>query len=319
MASLFYKRDRKLWAVSTVHQGKRKDKYFKTRAEAEAAMASASQPSASFSKAVSQFMSTLKVRESTQQRYAQEIRALSECVVKDTLDQETILKTVENLQRFSEAKAARLFKRFKNLVRFTNLVFPAHLRCSHRPQRGKILPPAVIQQVLETTQKRYPTYYTLVCILLDTGMRLGEALALNWEDFDGKAVQVSKSYREFNKGAKITPTKTISGNRRIVLSAQLNGLLGPLRGSNKAPMFTSPDGYRLRRNNLYKRWWKQVCPGYRIHDIRHTCATFLLGIQDPRKVSAKLGHENATVTLKIYDHYLHQEETVQHSLLHRSA
>lgn len=282
-------------------------------------MPSASVAGESFAHAVKQFLETRNVRESTKTRYLQEITQLQKCLAGDSLHPNSILEIVSRIQKLTPAKAARLFKRFKTIVQFTKIPFPAHLKCTHRPQRGKILPPEVVQNLLKTTQKQYSTYYPLLCILLDTGMRLGEALALNWEDFDGKAVQVNKSYREFNKGAKMTPTKTISGNRRIVLSKELSALLEGFRGTNKAPILTSPEGYRLRRNNLYKRWWKRVCPGYRIHDIRHTCATFLLGKLDPREVSSKLGHEDVTVTLKIYDHYLHQAEVVHHSLMHQSA
>lgn len=41
----------------------------------------------------------------------------------------------------------------------------------------------------------------------------------------------------------------------------------------------------------------------RIHDLRHTCASWLLGAGVPLiTVSAHLGHEDTSVTAKIYGH-----------------
>jgi len=39
------------------------------------------------------------------------------------------------------------------------------------------------------------------------------------------------------------------------------------------------------------------------HDLRHTCATLLLGARvNPKVVSAMLGHASAAITLDIYSH-----------------
>ena len=46
-------------------------------------------------------------------------------------------------------------------------------------------------------------------------------------------------------------------------------------------------------------------PAIRLHDLRHTHATLMLGAGVPVKVvSERLGHATATITLEIYQHVL---------------
>jgi integrase len=63
----------------------------------------------------------------------------------------------------------------------------------------------------------------------------------------------------------------------------------------KAPEVAEPkDGKATRRGE-----------GFRLYDLRHTCATLLLLADIPAKiVSERLGHSSITVTLDIYSHVL---------------
>ena len=46
-------------------------------------------------------------------------------------------------------------------------------------------------------------------------------------------------------------------------------------------------------------------PDIRFHDLRHTCATLLLGRNvNPKIVSAMLGHASIAITLDTYSHVL---------------
>ncbi len=75
-------------------------------------------------------------------------------------------------------------------------------------------------------------------------------------------------------------------------------------------MFTTGFGTPISRAVLITRSFKPLLkraglPDIRFHDLRHTCATLLLG----RGVHAKLvqellGHSNVAVTLDIYRHVL---------------
>jgi len=282
-------------------------------------MPSASPDTPLFSTTIEKIINTLNVRESTRTRYLIELRDLKKCLVDDFITSKSIMDTVIRIQKYSPAKAARIFKRLRSVVLFSGMPFPGNVKVIYKHQRGRVLTQDEVHQILIKTKKEYPHYYPLLCILLDTGCRIGEALALNWADYDGYSVSISKTYQEANKGPKIHQTKTLAGTRRIVLSDALNSILSPLRGCNMAPMFPSKRGCRMRVVNLWNRWWKKVGMGYRIHDLRHTNATFLLSKLPARQVSARLGHQHPGITHQLYDHYVLENLPVQHTLLHKSA
>jgi integrase len=71
-------------------------------------------------------------------------------------------------------------------------------------------------------------------------------------------------------------------------------------------LFTTDAGKRLNNSNWRRIvGWPQSCRGRRIHDLRHTAATFWLssGI-DVKTVQTWLGHESAQLTLNLYSHWL---------------
>jgi integrase len=69
-------------------------------------------------------------------------------------------------------------------------------------------------------------------------------------------------------------------------------------------------GTPLNPDNLVKRSFKPLLeraglPTIRFHDLRHTCATLLLGKGvNPKIVQEMLGHANISVTLDNYSHVL---------------
>jgi len=323
MPSVYFQKSRFCWACSWKQSGKTLVKYFKSKAEAVAFKPTA-RPSAisapvvsDFSTIITQYLGTLKVRERTLVRYQQEIASLRMCMKSLETSRDNIMRIIEDIQcRYTAAKSSRALKRLKVLCKFAEIPFPPNVRTAYKHKKGTALSEQQVQELLHRTQKDYPNYYLLLCILLDTGARLGEVLALNWEDWDGESIKICKSYAPNNKGPKITPVKTSRSNRVLPLSAPLNRLLNDFKGLPREPLCKSLHGSRLHPSNLRRDWWKKVCGGYRIHDLRHTCATFLLNQVDPRVVSAKLGHESTTTTLKIYDHLLHQKKNLP-SLLYK--
>lgn len=47
--------------------------------------------------------------------------------------------------------------------------------------------------------------------------------------------------------------------------------------------------------------------GFRVHDLRHTCASVWLGAgADPKVVQRILGHASATMTMDLYGHLIDQ-------------
>jgi integrase len=153
----------------------------------------------------------------------------------------------------------------------------------------------------------------LYWIALDTGARQGELFALTWSDWDEASARLSITKTLENREGKlrIKTTKTRASRRTVLLSAQANAMLKKHR--EKSPegelIFTAPEGGYLRKENFYDDCWspllKKAGLSCRFHDLRHTCATFLLtsGV-DLKTVAARLGHASANVTLSIYAHTL---------------
>jgi integrase len=157
-------------------------------------------------------------------------------------------------------------------------------------------------------------------LALDTGMRQGEIIALEWKDIDFETgiVSITKSARTSDKGGvRIKEVKTKASRRRIRLSPctvetlrrwreQTPGkIVFPTRGrginhgkdrhTNKTCLL------RTFRNLLVKAG----LPLIRFHDLRHTHATLALPTtKNIKAVSARLGHSDIRVTLNTYAHYL---------------
>lgn len=170
----------------------------------------------------------------------------------------------------------------------------------------------------------------LFVVLLYTGMRVGEMLALEWNDvdFDRKTVTVTKDAVEVpneQKGSgrviliQDTP-KTDSSNRVIPLNSKSEYAFLQLRKltGNEKYVCASSNHNVLRLYNLNKTYHRilQSCgiektanSGFGIHSLRHTFATMLFrnGCQT-KLVSKLLGHSDTAITEKIYIHIIQEQE-----------
>ncbi len=159
-------------------------------------------------------------------------------------------------------------------------------------------------------------------LALDSGMRQGEILALNWPDVDFAAgvVSVTKSVRTGDKGAaRVKEVKTKASRRRIRLTRRtLDALARTLDKHCRGPLVFSTrragaanrgQPRHMNKANLTKSFrlllHKAGLPRVRFHDLRHTHATFALqATKNIKAVSARLGHADVRVTLNTYAHYL---------------
>jgi len=173
---------------------------------------------------------------------------------------------------------------------------------------------------LGTTLKHEPKQYPLFLCALHTGMRSGEVAGLQWPDIDwhGKFVEVR---RQVVRG-QVTSLKTKKGRRRVDLSDDLLEALSNLRrrmqeetmkeGKNEIPewIFANSRGGFLDMYNVKRRYFKRVLRkaglrDIRFHDLRHTFASQLLcNGANILYVSQQLGHANPGITMKIYSHWI---------------
>lgn len=158
-----------------------------------------------------------------------------------------------------------------------------------------------------------------------TGARLGELLALRWEDIDVEKRQltirhalrwegsnwvldVPKSQRSRRSVALGTRAVTaIRGHRVRQKRARL--VAGPAWGDHDF-VICDQWGEPLRGQHVSERMFRPMLrrlelPPIRFHDLRHGFATLALGRgENPKVVSEMLGHSSVDVTLRVYAHVL---------------
>ena len=181
-----------------------------------------------------------------------------------------------------------------------------------RPHQKEIRPLTGAQARALLDAVRFDPLEALYVLALTTGMRQGELLGLMWEDVDieGRVLRVRRTMWE---GRASTP-KTNSARRQIGLSRRAAVVLGEHQRRRRVEspwVFSSRVGTPLSCHNLHNRSWKPLLERAglpsttRFHDLRHTCATLLLGRGvHPKLVQALLGHASIEVTMNTYSHVL---------------
>ncbi|HER0885134.1 TPA: tyrosine-type recombinase/integrase [Streptococcus pyogenes] len=180
---------------------------------------------------------------------------------------------------------------------------------------------------LETSQhKRYNLYFDAVLyqLLLSTGLRIGEACALEWGDIDleNGTIAINKTY---NKNLKFLSTaKTQSGNRVISVDKKTlrslklyqmrqRQLFNEVGTRVSEVVFATPTrkyfNASVRQSALDTRCKEAGIERFTFHAFRHTHASLLLnaGISY-KELQYRLGHANISMTLDTYGHLSKDKE-----------
>lgn len=160
----------------------------------------------------------------------------------------------------------------------------------------------------------------LVLFLLNTGMRGGEAIALEWHDidWDNHRLMVSKTLSRCSKGLYVSTPKTASSRRFVSLNHLALDTLQKQKEyyervlSENPNFFKHPDiiffsakgDYLFLANltrTIHERTKGTQFEDITTHSLRHTHATLLLnsGV-DLALVSKNLGHASVSTTANIY-------------------
>lgn len=195
------------------------------------------------------------------------------------------------------------------------------LKPAYKPTRKTLWTRAELDTFLEGTADHW--LQPLWALLLGTGCRLGEALALRWDDIGlGVAVTIEGTLHRLGGEWVVSDPKTPSATRTVILPPTVTDALQRQKAQQDAWqeaagerwqgdgfVFTGETGKPLFASTV-QHAMKRECerlglPPVTPHGLRHLHASLLLGEGVPvTAVSARLGHANPNVTMQIYAHAL---------------
>ena len=173
------------------------------------------------------------------------------------------------------------------------------------------------QQVIESFCLNHKKRnYIGIVICLYTGIRLGELLALTWDDidFNSNLLTINKTSYSAKVDGKtqiiVDKPKTKKSNRVIPLPNQLVKLLKIIKKESNSKYVITTRNSRMVGNRSYQRTFKFILkkvnvPYRNFHSLRHTFATNAIELgMDVKTLAEILGHTNAMITLNRYSHSL---------------
>jgi integrase len=156
------------------------------------------------------------------------------------------------------------------------------------------------EQVLAIAEKLEEPYATLVLFLAITGVRIGEAIAIKWSDFDGDTLHIQRRIYERREG----PPKTPKSVRCFPIPSRLLDRMRQLGDGEW--VFRSKAGTPVNPGNALKRYIRPTAAQLGIpiggwHDFKHTVSTKLLK-RHPLKVVSELVGTSEKQLLETYQH-----------------
>jgi integrase len=184
----------------------------------------------------------------------------------------------------------------------------------HKAERAYLTTAQVRHLISEGRDDRH---WPLWVVIVTTGLRVSEALALAWSDV-GDSLKVSHQLARLDGEWKRTPPKTRRSRRTVPLTpiavealAEQRRRQDAERGDHPRPIdglvFTTSVGSPIHATNLLPPLRALLArlglPRVTIHDLRHSAASMMFEAGIPIEVIADLlGHSTVRVTQDLYVH-----------------
>lgn len=164
-------------------------------------------------------------------------------------------------------------------------------------------------------------------VALGLGLRIGEALGLEWDHVDlaGGRLSVVLNLQRVNGKLQLVETKTEKSRRTLAIPAPVLAQLAAHRlrqnderwqagtyWQESGLVFTTTLGTPLDASDVSRGFQaflsRHSLPKVRFHDLRHSCASVLLSLGvGPKVVQEILGHSNIATTMNTYAHVMPEQ------------
>jgi integrase len=184
----------------------------------------------------------------------------------------------------------------------------------------KLLKEAIHQASADPKKTRFAT---MLLLLVSTGLRISEARALTWDDFDleNATLNVRRSSDDFGRFERV---KSRAARRAVALDSQVISWLKKWKSlctsSEQNLAFPNGNGRMDTRQNLAHLHLNPLCvkvglvdkndkPLYSFHDFRHFRVSELLASgANVREVMEEIGHASSALTLDVYGHLIPEND-----------
>jgi integrase len=194
-----------------------------------------------------------------------------------------------------------------------------------KPNRRSLTVPEVQRLIERAADDPRGALYILA---ISTGMRIGELLALRWDDIDLSKCVVRVERKALHLGKQLIEDspKSAAGRRTIDLTPDAAAILQRHRQAQREArmrseqwerpdlVFTAGNGKPQRANNItssiFPRFLREAgLPRITFHELRHSFISFMLSNGENISVVARIvGHSDVSMTLRRYRHLLPHEE-----------
>ena len=183
-----------------------------------------------------------------------------------------------------------------------------------RSERPRIVPLSV-EQVSALADMVPTRCRAMIITQAGLGLRIAELLALRVSDVDFLRRTVKIESQLTQNGLERVPPKTPRSKRTLPLPVTVADALArhiaAFPPADDGSLFTTEAGYLYRQEHYGARIFRPAVraaglpDGSTPHDLRHHFASVMLrATGDPMLVAEMLGHENATLVLKVYGHLM---------------
>lgn len=171
--------------------------------------------------------------------------------------------------------------------------------------------PITVPQVQELVETIWPSYRAAVVFAAASGLRPSELFGLTWDriDLETGMIVVDRQLVPARGAAtvKFGPLKTPSSYRSVRIGESTVGMLTSLKDDASCDIVFHRNGKPSHRQARSKAWRvaREKLPniGDGWHQLRHHHASLLIAAGlSPVAVAHRLGHKDATETLKTYSH-----------------